>query len=154
MNARGFTLVELLVVITIVIILSTLATLVWNRMSTKAAIEGQIKTVHADMMRIRLEALYSKQARRVEVAGNTFRIYPADVNTDTPVEVKSFKYEFKNISSAFVFNTSGMASGYEGSVCVDKVSDAFVDSLVVTDGRISLGKNTGTNCVSAQITKR
>lgn len=153
---RGFTLVELVVVISIIVILTTIATLSWNRMSMKAAVEGQIKTIHADMMRIRLEALYAKQERLVKVEGSTFKIYPSNVDTDEPLEVKSFKYPF-NATKVIIFNTSGLASGYEGSVCVTPsvANDSYVDSLVVTDGRISLGKKTtGEACVSDKITKR
>lgn len=152
---RGFSLVELIVVISIITILTTIATLSWNRMSTKAAVEGQIKTVHADMMRVRLEALYAKRERRVKVEGSTFKIYSSDVETAAPLEEKSFKYPF-NATKVIIFNTSGLASGYEGSVCVtpSAANDSYVDSLVVTDGRISLGKKTGGGCVSADITKR
>ena len=153
MRSRGFTLVELLVVIGIITILSTLATLAWNRMSTKAEVEGQIKSVHADLMALRLEALYGKQERRVAFSGKTLKIYSSGVVTATPLINKNFRFDFSG-RSEFVFNTSGMASGYEGSICVNKESDAFVDSLVVTDGRISLGKKTGTDCNSAGITKR
>lgn len=152
---RGFTLVELIVVISIITILTTIATLSWNRMSTKAAVEGQIKTVHADMMRVRLEALYAKRERRVKVEGSAFKIYSSDVETAAPLEEKSFKYPF-NATTVFIFNTSGLASGYEGSVCVtpSDANDSYVDSLVVTDGRISLGKKTGVGCNSGDITKK
>jgi prepilin-type N-terminal cleavage/methylation domain-containing protein len=162
MNSRGFTLVELIVVLALITILTTLGTMSWKRMSMKSAVEGQIKTVHADMMKIRLEALYGKRERRVKFNGKTFNIYSSNVETTTPLEAKSFKYPFKYATtrSAFVFNTSGMASGYEGSVCVDPYSnlaiksDAAVDSLVITDGRISLGKRIGDGCVSDDITKK
>lgn len=159
MNSRGFTLVELIVVIGIAAVLTTLATLGWNRMTTKAAIEGQIKTVHADLLRIRLEALYGKRERRVDIDGINFKMYSSNVQTTNPQQIKNFKYPF-NASRTVIFNTSGLASGYEGSVCVDPYSNlavensAYVDSLVVTDGRISLGKRTGSGCVSDDITKR
>lgn len=161
MGARGFTLVEMIIVMSIIAILSSIAVMNWNRMTTKAKIEEQIKTVHADMMKIRLEALYGKKERRVELVGNIFKIYSSNIQTAQPLEVKSFKYSFNSTRSFFIFDTSGMASGYEGSVCVDPynslavANDAYVDSLVITDGRISLGKRTtGEDCVSAKITKK
>jgi len=160
MNSRGFSIVELLVVLSIVAILGTLATLNWNRMMVKSTVEGQIRTVHADLMRIRLEALYGKRARRVEFVGKAFKVYSSNVATATPVDTKNFKYPFSATSSDFTFNTSGMATGSEGSVCVDPhsnlaiQSDASVDSLVISEGRISLGKRTGGACVSNDITKK
>lgn len=160
MNSRGFTIVELLVVLTLVGILATVAAMNWNRLTTKSAVEGQIRTVHADLMRIRLEALYGKRERRVEFSGTAFKVYSTRVATTTPVEVRSFKYPFIGTRSDFTFNTNGMASGSEGSVCVDAfgnlamMSDAAVDSLVISEGRISLGKRTGGACVSSDITKK
>jgi prepilin-type N-terminal cleavage/methylation domain-containing protein len=158
MNSRGFTIVELIVVLTIITILTTLASLVWSRMSAKTAIEGQIKAVHADMMRIRLEALYGKRERRVAFSGKVFNVYSSDIQTTAPLESRTFKYNFT--TDTFVFTTSGLVSGIGGSVCVDpyidftKGNDAYVDSLVVSDGRISLGKRTGAGCISDDITKR
>lgn len=159
MNSRGFTLIEMVVVMAVIAILASIATLNWNRMIVKSAIEGQIRTVHTEMMRLRLEALYAKRERRVEFVGKTFNIYSSDVKTSSPLEVKTFKYPFdKDID--FIFNTSGMASGSNGSVCVNPyvdlahANDAAVDSLVVSAGRITLGKRTGGECVSNDITKK
>lgn len=160
MNCRGFSMIELLVVLAIVAILGTLATMNWNRMSIKTTVEGQVRTVHADLMRIRLEALYGKRERRVEFSGTAFKVYSTNVATTAPVEGRTFKYPFTATRSDFTFNTSGMASGSEGSVCVDpfgtltQKSDAAVDSLVISEGRITLGKRTGGSCVSDDITKK
>ena len=160
MRSSGFTIVELIVVLAIVGILATIAAMNWNRLTVKTTVEGQIRTVHADLMRIRLEALYGKRARRVAFSGNVFNVYSSNVTTTTPVETKTFKYPFRATSANFTFNSSGMASGSEGSVCVDpysnlaQQSDAAVDSLVLSEGRISLGKRTGGGCVSNDITKK
>jgi large subunit ribosomal protein L21 len=84
-NNRGFTLVELIMVISIITILTTIATLNWNRIVTKGVVESQIKTVHADMMSVRLQALYGKQSRSVVVLGKSFKIYSSNVTTGTPL---------------------------------------------------------------------
>lgn len=160
MNGRGFSLIELVVVMSIIAILSSIVALNWNRMTIKSKVEGQIKAVHADLMRIRLEALYGKKERRVEFAGKVFKIYSSSFQTSDPQESKTFNFDFSFTRGDYIFNTSGLASGYEGSVCVDPygnlaiANDAYVDSLVITDGRISLGKRTGDGCNSNDITKR
>jgi len=160
MNCRGFSMIEMLVVLSIVAILGTLATMNWNRMSIKTTVEGQIRTVHADLMRIRLEALYGKRERRVKFAGTEFRVYSTNVETTSPIEAKNFKYPFSTTTGDFVFNTSGMANGTAGSVCIDpfgtlaQKSDASVDSLVISAGRVSLGKRTGEECKSEHIEKK
>lgn len=149
---RGLTLVELIVVIAIAGILMTLATLSWNSYSMKAAVEGQIKALHADMMRVRLEALYGKRSRSVVVAGKTFSVYSSRVTTGTPVSTKTYQYGFISTSANTVaadtvtFDTSGMANAAQITICIDayddslQTSSAYVDSLVVSQARLNLAK--------------
>jgi prepilin-type N-terminal cleavage/methylation domain-containing protein len=166
MNSRGFTLVELIVVISIVVILSTIATLSWNTMVMKSAVEGQIKAVHAEMMSVRLEALYSKRNRSVVISGNDFKIYSSAVIAGTPVSSRTFKYGFKHnlgSSNSITFDTSGMANTDQGTVCVNafnettlfKTTDAAVDSLVISQARINLGKRPeGGTCDTSGVTQK
>jgi prepilin-type N-terminal cleavage/methylation domain-containing protein len=160
--ASGFTLVELIVVISIIAIISSIATLSWNRMVMKNTIESQVKTVHADMMGVRLDALYGKRARSVIFNGKTFNIYSSTVTTVAPVSSRTFKYNFKPTGSSTVnFDTSGMANGTQSTFCVDPYNDfnvaldAAVDSIVVSQARINLGKrDEGGNCVTGDIKQK
>jgi prepilin-type N-terminal cleavage/methylation domain-containing protein len=153
-NARGFTIVEIFVVLTIMSILVALAARSWNQMATKSAIEGQIKTVYADLMNARMEALYTKRERSVVISGKTFRAYSSTVTTVSPIVSKTFTYNFRPTGTTTItFDTSGMSNGTQGSVCVDphgsllEGNDATVDSLVVSQARINLGKRAaGANC--------
>jgi prepilin-type N-terminal cleavage/methylation domain-containing protein len=152
---RGFTLVELIVVLTIITILTTLATVGWNRMAMKGVVESQIKTVHADMMSVRLEALYTKTPRSVVISGKNFYVYPTDATTGTPVSSKTFKYNFISTgantpaSNTITFDTSGMANGTQVTICVEalndtlETTDAYVDSLVISQARLNLAKRAG-----------
>lgn len=168
MNSRGFTLVELIVVLSIIAILSTIATLGWNRMVMKSAVEGQVKTIHGDLMSLRLEALYSKRPRSVTFSGKEFKIYSSDVTTGTPVSTRTFSYNFKHnlgSSNSVTFDTSGMANASQGTVCVNafnetvlfQASDAYVDSLVISQARINLAKRPEggqCNATSSGVTQR
>jgi len=165
MNSRGFTLVELIVVLSIVAILSTIATLNWNRIVMKSAVESQVKTVHADMMTVRLEALYRKQSRSVVVSGSVFSIYSSTVTSVTPLSSKTFKYRFISTpgnavaNKTFTFDTAGLTNSTQDTICVDPFSDttlysdANVDSIVISQGRINLGKRNG-DCVTTNVTQK
>jgi hypothetical protein len=57
------------------------------------------------------------------------------------------------------FDTSGLASGTEKSICIvpvstTEVNDAAVDSLVISAARINLGKRTGGDCETGNVTQK
>jgi len=159
---RGFTLVELIVVMSIIAILSSIGVMNWNRMMVKNAIESQIKTVHADMMGLRLEALYTKRERSASVSGKTFKIFSSTVITATPLSSRNFKYNFLPAGTSTVtFDTSGMTNGTQVTVCVDpyddllEANDAAVDSIVVSQARINLGKrDEGGDCDTTDVKQK
>ena len=168
-STGGFTMVELIVVLSIITIITTLATLNWNQMVTKNAVEGQIKTVHADMMSVRLDALYNKKARSVTLKGSVFNIYSSTATDSsvTPVSSRTFKYRFVSTSAFTVandtvtFDSAGMMNSAQGTFCIDayndslKTSDAFVDSIVVSQGRINLAKRPeGGSCETSGVTQK
>jgi prepilin-type N-terminal cleavage/methylation domain-containing protein len=153
MGSRAFSLVELLTVIAIIAILSSIAVLSWNRMTTKGNMEAQIKTVFSDMMTIRSEALYRKRERSVVISGNEFRVYSSSVITSTPLETKKFKFNFAGANTV-TFDTSGMTNGVVVAICVDpSPNGAAVDSLVVSQAKIDLGKRGG-SCAPTNIQQK
>lgn len=161
MRERGFSLVELLVSLVIIGTIVALATHNWTAMQTKAAVETQIKTLYADLMEVRLQALYSKTPRKVVFSGLQFKVYSSRVVTSAPLTTKTFRYPIvinltypANTDVPITFDAQGLTAD-ECSICVLPTNDtlevnsAAVDSLIISQARVNLGKRTGGDCNSA-----
>ena len=162
MRNRGVTLVELITVLAIMAILMSIATLAWNAIQRKAAVETQAKTMYAELMQIRLQALYSKTNRSVVFSSQSFKVYSSDVITSTPLVTNTlaFPVVWNTCGGTVTFDTQGLMNGNEQSICILPTSDltevntAAVDSLVISAARINLGRRTGGDCKSANIDQK
>lgn len=158
MNSQGFSLVELLVVMLLMGIMGTIATLNWQEMKVKSDTETQAKTLYADLASIRLQALYGKRARTVRIDNQVFKVYSSTDTSGNPIETKKLTYKTVWNSTSLLttgsltFDAQGLMNGNERSICIlptgdtIDVSSATVDSLVISQARINLGKRTGGDC--------
>lgn len=164
---QGFSLVELVVVIAIMASLMAIATLNWNQMNQKAGVESEIKKVQTDLMEVRLQALYSKSPRSITINGTDFKIYGSDDTTAAPMVTKKLPYGVVwsgGDSSPLIFDAQGMVRGLtpgtSRGLCVVPTGDttvinaANVDSIVISQVKVNLGKRTGGDCTSGNITQQ
>ncbi|WP_243371423.1 prepilin-type N-terminal cleavage/methylation domain-containing protein [Geotalea sp. SG265] len=162
-SQRGFSLVELVVVIAIMATLLAIATLNWREMNLKSGIENQIKKIHADLMEVRLQALYTKTPRSVVITDYQLKIYATDDTSVSvaPISVKDLPYKITwNNGTLLTFDAQGLTNGTQGSLCIvptgdtSVVNSAVVDSIVVSQARLNLGKRTGGACSAGNITQQ
>jgi prepilin-type N-terminal cleavage/methylation domain-containing protein len=172
MERNGFSLLELVVVIAIIAVLLAMGTLAFNSFVRKAGIEGQVKTMYADLMTARSEALYRKTYRYVSVSGTQFAIYSSSAYRSTPPTVgpimqKTFKYPVTatppdSITDELYFDSRGVAgmtstdiTGTAKTVCVEPNDPALLTSIVITTTSIQVGRRSaGGTCTSANITPK
>jgi len=164
MNTKGFSLVELVVVIAIVGTLLTIATLNFNQMSRKAQIEKTTRELLTDLNTARLESIYRKTRHAIifNASGYVMKRYSsADEGSlgDAALGVVLSKQVSQQLTRAngttsladtrIKFDSRGMTidPSDNATIRVNPVDVASFDCLVVSVGRTNIGKMTGGACV-------
>jgi prepilin-type N-terminal cleavage/methylation domain-containing protein len=160
MRNRGFSIIELVVVIGIISILLSIASISFRNWNLKNNIERQTKEMYMEITEARQLALNTRQARTVTFSPNSlvFRRYSseADLEAGTGVEVKTKRLPFAitrntwadpspdnpNITdSDILFTTRGvMNQPTPKSICIYSAVDPAFDALVIVQSRVAAGK--------------
>jgi len=144
----GFTLIELIIVIALIAILSGIGTFQFTQYSRKSAIEKQTKTLYGDLMELRSKSIFEKKSRGLRLTATGYSIYSSATMTVNPVETKTLTVPITwNNSADIILNNRGFVQATLSSVCTTNANSANVDSLVVSESRIRMGKlKEGTTC--------
>jgi prepilin-type N-terminal cleavage/methylation domain-containing protein len=145
MNTRGFTLVELIIVIGLITILLAVASSNFNNYTKKMSIESQTRKLYSDLMAQRTRALYEKRNRAIKMTASSYSIYSSGLTTVTPQSAVQLKNAISYTNGAnIIFDTKGMLQNVSNNtITVSTENNASVDSIVVSETRISLGKQSG-----------
>ena len=161
MDENGFSLVELVVVIFLCSILIAMSAMQWNRWTAKSNIETQFKRLYSDLQGVRAQALYRKRPQSVvfNVLSSSFYVYSSSFTGVKPIKRTRFKVPVTISTSLQVsFDQMGFATFSNNSTTVNvcaagtNASKAFFNSVIISQTRTQIGRQTGTGCVSANIT--
>lgn len=163
MKCGGFSLIELLITMTVMALVMTISTLSFNSWTRKSGVERQLREMFTDLSESRVQAFHEKRPYRITFQPSSYVIknYSTENEPSDAGRIiinKDMKYGLtsKNstgtdlgvdISDKFVeFDTRGWSSN-NFTVIVNPLSaDPSVNCLVISDTRVNMGKINGTKC--------
>ncbi len=158
---RGVTLVELIVVVTIVIILSAVLNFSFQGWMGRYNVESQIRQMYSDLMEARISAMQRNRLFFVRFPdASSYEIYEdtnpspdgnGALNTTLDRRLDSFP---KTLRYALVWgggnisvDQRGMVKSPNSIISVNTTLNADYDCIQLSPTRISLGKMAGGSCV-------
>jgi len=169
-DRSGFTLIEMIITITIMGIVMGIAALNFNTWQTKNKIESQVREIFVDLNEARTNAFTQKKYYSIMFQPNSYvmksystsqpTIYNIGTTTGTVVATKNLKYALSTrtdsgttitsiVDTPVIFDASGITFNWF-TVTIDPsisgMGSASVNCLVISTARANMGKMNGTKC--------
>jgi len=156
---KGVTLIELVIVVTIIGILAAGLSFSFQGWNSGYNVERQIKNLHMDLINAQLNAMQQNRMRFVNLAATQYSIYDddnsipggdgdgnADPATDTLVSQKdlnaNYPVTWSDLGETQIeFDSRGIAS-VDMTICNNAIANADYDCIDILETRIKMGKLT------------
>lgn len=159
-NELGFSLMELIIVIAVIGIISSIAAINYNQWMVKSAVEAQVKQMVSDIGELRIRALTTKQRHNITINADSyvFKSYttenqPKFSGNLIPGGTHNVTYGLKKASGSayggevYVINERGMLEDVGNTIFLDYNGSAATDCLTIHTVRVNPGKKNATGDV-------
>ncbi len=165
MRSRGVSLLELVVLMALVSILLTIATLEFKEYLKHSRMEAQTRLLYGQLLKARVDAVCQRKTVRVKIYPDRFELYSSqldNVNGVEPLQTNLLSYPItcnrawgSDGGYSIDFERDGL-SNQNFSICLEPSSGSgAVDSITMFSTRISIGKKDGGDaCNTDNITAR
>jgi prepilin-type N-terminal cleavage/methylation domain-containing protein len=156
MNERGFSLTEMLIVITVIGILTGIAVYEFNRERVKSAIEAEVRDMYTEIVNARLQSFYTKQPRSVIVSGTLFKVIDTASSATLVEKTLAHPVVLNTAGTQLDFDRSGLTFGTFSSICIEPAGNpGAIDSIVISAAKINMGKRaSGGSCGTGTIVQK
>ncbi len=160
-NSRGITLIELLIVVTVVGVLSASLGFAYSGWMGNYKVEKQTKEMHSDMLTARTLAIERGREYYVDLPTATSYRIVEDTNENSAINVgagdtvlpsfpKTIEYDNNangfGIPVTFRFDRRGLISPSR-TIWIAHAADPDYDCIVISATRINMGQMSGGSCV-------
>jgi prepilin-type N-terminal cleavage/methylation domain-containing protein len=155
LNNKGFTLIELVIVVTIIGILTTALSFSFQGWISGYKVESQIKELHIDLMNARAMTMKSNRMHFVDLTATQYTLYEdtntppdgdgiPDIANDNPVSQKNLETSYPitwsdAADTSIEFDTKGLSSA-DKIICSNTTADADYNCIIITATRINMGQ--------------
>jgi len=153
-NNTGVTLLELIIVVSIIGILVVVLGFSYQGWTANYKVESQTKELYADLMHARLRAIHRNRKHFVKLENTRYTIYE-DTNEDGDADTSEILPAYpKNLDCSITWNGSGNKTTFDTgglltslrTIHVTSNIEADYNCIVLSRSRINIGKWDGASC--------
>lgn len=160
-DVSGFSIIELIVVVSIIGILLSIGTINFHNWQVKSGIDKETRELYTDINTSRLNSIHTKKRHGLVFNTNNYvmKNYSSDnenIDAGSILSTKQLPYAMTKISSGssialsgerIIYDTRGFIfNGVGLTVAVNPVSSGSFDCIVISEGRTNIGKMTNGAC--------
>lgn len=156
---RGFSIIEMIIVLAVITILGGIATLNFNRMNRKAEAERQLRYLHADLFSAKIRSVQQSRRHAIIFGPKSYSFvgYSTEDGSEESGTVLASRKLTYNVCKAsgktltgsrIDFDNRGLSSSMDTIRLAEGGLSESLNCIAVSRGRINIGKMKNDDCIA------